>query len=219
FVDFDQALNNSVQRIREALGDSVQSPRFIETIPKRGYRFVGSVSSPQAEPARESLPKKSRQSRTAYLIFAALLILAAFGTAMLVFRWQQNRRPQPIRAIAVLPLQNLSGDPGQEYFADGMTEELITTLAKLTELKVISRTSSMHLKGVQEPIKEIGRTLDVDAIVEGSIARSPDTVRITVQLIDARSDRHLWADEYEGSPGEILHLQKKVAQEIALQVS
>ncbi len=216
FVDFDQALNNSVQRIREALGDSAQSPRFIETIPKRGYRFLGSVSSPQAEPATGPRPGKPQKShRTAYLTVAALLILAGVGMAMLVLRWQQNRRLQQIRTMAVLPLENLSGDPTQEYFADGITDELITEVAHLHPLRVISRTSVMRYKGTRKPLPEIARELGVDAVLEGSVTRSGSQVRITAQLIEARTDTHLWSGEYAREMRDIISLQREVAGEIA----
>jgi TolB-like protein/DNA-binding winged helix-turn-helix (wHTH) protein/Tfp pilus assembly protein PilF len=218
FVDFDQALNNSVQRIREALGDSAQSPRFIETIPKRGYRFVGSVSLPQTEPGTGSLPGQPRKSRTAYLTFAALLVLAGIGMVMWVLRWKQNRPLQHIRAIAVLPLQNLSGDPGQEYFADGMTEELITEVARLHPLRVISRTSVMRYKGTRKPLPEIAGELGVDAVLEGSVTRSDSQVRITAQLIEARTDTHLWSGEYARELRDIISLQREVAEDIAYEI-
>jgi TolB-like protein/DNA-binding winged helix-turn-helix (wHTH) protein/Tfp pilus assembly protein PilF len=219
FVDFDQALNNSVQRIREALGDSAQSPRFIETIPKRGYRFVGSASSPQAEPATRSRTEKPKKShRTAYLTFAALLILAGVGMVMLVLRWQQNRRLQQIRTMAVLPLENLSGDPTQEYFADGITDELITEVAHLHPLRVISRTSVMRYKGTRKPLPEIARELGVDAVLEGSVTRSGSQVRVTAQLIEARTDTHLWSGEYAREMRDIISLQREVAGDIAHQI-
>jgi len=219
FVDFDQALNNSVQRIREALGDSAQSPRFIETIPKRGYRFLGSVSSPQTEPATGSRTEKPKKSyRTAYLTFAALLIFAGVGMVMLVLRWQQNRRLQQIRTMAVLPLENLSGDPAQEYFADGITDELITEVAHLHPLRVISRTSVMRYKGTRKPLPEIARELGVDAVLEGSVTRSGSQVRVTAQLIEARTDTHLWSGEYTREMRDIISLQREVAGDIAHEI-
>jgi len=218
FVDFDQALNNSVQRIREALGDSAQSPRFIETIPKRGYRFVGSVSSPQTEAAKGPLPQKPTKRRTFYLIFAVLVILAVAATVILLLRWQQNRRLQQIRTLAVLPLENLSGDPTQEYFADGITDELITEVAHLHPLRVISRTSVMRYKGTRKPLPEIARELGVDAVLEGSITRSDSQVRVTAQLIEARTDTHLWSGEYTREMREVISLQREVAGDIAREI-
>jgi len=226
FVDFDHGLNNAVKRLRDALGDSAEAPRFVETLPRRGYRFIGKIAGTQdlagaltPGNANEVLPQAKPSSRSRITYYAATIsaLLLIFSAVLFV---KSIRSPHPaIRSIAVLPLQNLSGDPGQEYFADGTTEELTTTLAKLTDLKVISRTSAMRLKGVQKSVKEIGRDLDVGALVEGSVSRSPQTVRVTVQLIDVNSDRHLWAGEYEDSPEEILRLQQKVAREIAAQVS
>ncbi len=123
----------------------------------------------------------------------------------------------PIRSLAVLPLDNLSGDPSQEYFADGMTDELITELARIPNLRVVSRTSVMAGKGSRRPLADIARQLDVDAIVEGSIVRSGDRIRITAQLIDARTDRHLCAQSFEGPASDVLSLQDSVAQQIATQ--
>ena len=122
--------------------------------------------------------------------------------------------PGPIRSIAVLPLENLSGDPEQEYFTDGMTEALIASLARIGSLRVISRTSAMHYKGSRKLLPEIAHELDVDAVIEGSVLRAGDGVRITAQLIDARDDRHLWAESYERDLRDILAIQSEVAQAI-----
>src|SRR5438552_2310460 len=173
FVDFDQGLNNAIKRLREALRDSAETPRFIETIPRRGYRFIGMTGS---------------------------------------------STPGPIRALAVLPLENLSRDPEQEYFAEGLTEALITTLAKIGELRVISRTSAMQYKGVHKPLREIAQELDVDAIVEGTVLRVGRRVRITAQLIDAPKETHLWAESYERDLRDVLTLQSEVAKAIAREV-
>jgi len=235
FVDFDHGLNNAVNRIRVALNDGAEAPTYIETLPRVGYRFVGSLKVPgngipyavghsegaSAEVAPVAIgdtvpaPQTWWRSRThlAYLVAVGLIFFLAwyFGLSF--------RRPSTtIHSVAVLPLQNLSGDPGQEYFADGSTDELITTLARSTDLRVTSRTSIMQLKGVQKSAKEIGRMLNVDALVEGSIARSKDRVRITVQLIDTHEDRHIWANEYEDSADNMLLLQQRVANDIASHV-
>jgi TolB-like protein/Flp pilus assembly protein TadD len=173
FVDFDHGLSNAIKRLREALSDSAEKPRFIETIPRRGYRFIGTVgSSPTGR----------------------------------------------IASIAVLPLENLSRDSDQEYFADGMTEALITSLAKISALQVISRTSAMHYKGVRRPLREIARELQVDGIVEGTVLRYGDRVRISAQLINASSDTHLWAESYERDLRDILALQSEVARAIARKI-
>src|SRR6184192_675779 len=173
FVDFDHGINNAIKRLREALGDSAETPRFIETIPRRGYRFIGMTGS---------------------------------------------STPGPIRALAVLPLENLSRDPEQEYFAEGLTEALITTLAKIGELRVVSRTSAMQYKGVHKSLREIARELDVDAIVEGTVLRVEDRIRITAQLIDAPKETHLWAESYERDLRDVLALQAEVAQAIAREI-
>src|SRR5947208_997161 len=173
FVDFDQGLNNAIKRLREALGDSAETPRFIETIPRRGYRFIGMTGSSP---------------------------------------------PGPIRALAVLPLENLSRDPEQEYFAEGLTEALITTLAKIGELRVVSRTSAMQYKGVHKSLREIASELDRDAIVEGTVLSAGRRVRITAQLIDAPKETHQWAESYERDLRDVLTLQAEVAQAIARQI-
>src|SRR5438128_11871316 len=138
FVDFDHGINNAIKRLREALGDAAETPHYIETLPRRGYRFIGKI----------------------------------------------ERETPKFRSLAVLPLENLSRDPQQEYFAEGLTEALITTLAKIGELRVVSRTSSMLYKDVRKPLREIARELEVDAIVEGTVLRAGHRVRITAQLID-----------------------------------
>src|SRR6266481_3895169 len=172
FVDFDHGLYNAIKRLREALGDSAETPRFVETLSRRGYRFVGKIECEASQ----------------------------------------------MRSLAVLPLENLSRDPEQEYFAEGMTEALITTLAKIGELRVVSRTSAMQYKGVHKPLREIARELEVDAIVEGSVLRAGRRVRITAQLIDAPKEMHLWAESYERDLRDVLTLQAEVAQAIAREI-
>ena len=189
FVDFDHSLHNAIARLREVLGDSAESPRYIETLPRRGYRFMGRVD--EVEPD-DLLPPSLRRSR-------------APGS-------------RGIQAVAVLPLEDLSGDPGHAYFADGMTEVLITNLAKIKALRVISRTSAMQYKGVRKSLPQIARELNVDAVIEGSVLRSGDRVRITAQLIHAISDRHLWAESYERDLRDILSLQSEIARQIASEV-
>jgi TolB-like protein/Tfp pilus assembly protein PilF len=172
FVDFEQGLNNAIKRLREALNDSPEAPQIIETVPRRGYRFIAKLD--------ESVHR--------------------------------------IRSLAVLPLENLPHDPEQEYFAEGLTEALITTLAKIGELRVISRTSVMQYRGVHKPLSEIARELGVDAIVEGTVFRAGDRVRITAQLIDTPVETHLWAESYERDMRDILALQSEVAQAIAREI-
>ncbi len=227
FVDFDHSLHNAVGRIREVLGDSAEIPRYIETLPRRGYRFIAPVEEVQAprisagngNKAREAVAVASPAKRRATLVVILCFCVAIGLAAWLAWQHSYARSAVPsIRSIAVLPMQNLSGDAAQEYFADGMTEELITDLAKVSALRVVSRTSVMRYKGTKKGLPEIARELNVDGIVEGSIMRSGERVRITAQLLHAPTDRHLWADTYERDLGDVLRLQSEVAQAIAGQV-
>jgi TolB-like protein/DNA-binding winged helix-turn-helix (wHTH) protein/Tfp pilus assembly protein PilF len=234
FVDFDHSLNKAVNRLREALGDSAEHPRFIETLGSRGYRFVGTINGsnesagsvgerqadqPDALASSSSSSPWRRGLAVPALAFA--LILAAVSVTYLAV----GRHPPAtetsignIRSLAVLPLDDLSHDPAQAYFADGMTDELITELGQIAALRVISRTSVMQYRGTNKSLPQIARELNVDAVVEGTILRSGDHVRITAQLIRAPVDKHLWAQSYEGDLREVLALQEKVAKDIAEQV-
>jgi TolB-like protein/DNA-binding winged helix-turn-helix (wHTH) protein/Tfp pilus assembly protein PilF len=231
FVDFDHSLHNSIARLREVLGDSAQKPRYIETLPRRGYRFIGAVERIETEKSKHSSPNEAERvapaaasptkGRTAVLSLS-LLILGSIGSAFWLVRPVSPRANVgdvlQLRSIAVLPLDNLSGDPSQEYFADGMTDELITNLAKLSSLRVISRTSVMRYKGTKKGLPEIAHELNVDAIIEGSVVRSGKRVRITAQLLHGPTDRHLWAETYERDVSDVLRLQSDVARAIAQQV-
>jgi TolB-like protein len=188
FIDFDHSLHNAIARIRETLGDSAETPRYIETLPRRGYRFIERVDEAKPE---ASLPPLRRSRKVDV---------------------------RGIQAIAVLPLEDLSGDPGHEYFADGMTEALITSLAKIKALRVISRTSAMQYKGARKSLPQIARELSVDAVIEGSVLRSGERVRIAAQLIHATSDQHLWAESYERDFRDILSLQSEIARQVADEV-
>jgi len=222
-VNFEHGLNAAVKRLRRALNDSADNPRFVETLPRRGYRFIAPVQLGDAvvpelpidTPPEE--PPIVRNTRR-WLIPAALLLVVSVVALFLVMRRPTSRPPATIRSLAVLPLENLSGDPSQEYFSDGMTDELITELGQIGELRVISRTSIMTYKNTHKSLPEIGRELNVDAVVEGTVLRSGRQVRITAQLIQAAADRHLWAQSYEGDIGDALALQKKVAISIAKEI-
>jgi len=230
FGDFDQAVNIAIGKLRSALGDSADNPRFIETLPKRGYRFIAEVrtldsdppskiaGSPvsdlqQYQPVKVPRPAKLRL-RPAYWITIISVVLLA---SVLGFWFNRTHRSPPpqIRSLAVLPLENLSGDAQQDYFADGMTDQLITDLAQIRALRVISRTSVMAYKGERKALPQIARELNVDAVVEGTVLRFGDRVRITAQLIQAPADKHLWAETYEGNVRDTLVVQTKVAQAIA----
>jgi TolB-like protein/DNA-binding winged helix-turn-helix (wHTH) protein/Flp pilus assembly protein TadD len=239
FGDFDQALNIAVAKLRSALGDSAENPRFIETLPKRGYRFIADVSVVDADARRkrsESVGGDLPATQPAHKLQAAELAVAPkrrlwprrviVGLALVVSLpilavWlfhSGSRAPAGIRSLAVLPLDNLSGDASQNYFADGMTDELITDLAQISALRVISRTSVMAYKGARTPLPQIARELNVDAVVEGSVLRSGDQVRVTAQLIEASTDRHLWSQSYEGELRDTLALQSRMARAIADQI-
>ncbi len=229
FVDFDHSLHNAIARIREALADSAETPRYIETLPRRGYRFIA-----QVEQVRVELPlapsengnqtgqkvAAATQAKPRMALAFTLLALLAVGLVFWLVRTGSHATSAAprLRSIAVLPLENLSGDPSQEYFADGMTDELITDLAKVGALRVISRTSVMRYKGTKKSLPEIARELNVDGIVEGSVLRSGNRVRITAQLLHAPTDQHLWAETYERDLGNVLKLQSEVAQTITRQV-
>jgi len=228
FVDFDLALNAAVKKLRQALNDDAGTPRYIETLPRRGYRFVFPVEPednlvPQPLPGAGDIPQehvpaispKTPGTKVAGWVLMAgipvvlFLVLIALNFAGLrelslgkgltrTFGWSHGATPPTrIESIAVLPLENLSHDPEQEYFADGLTDALTAELATIGALRVISRTSAMEYKGSKKRLTDIARELNVDAVVEGSVMRSRNRVRITAQLIDTARDRHLWAENYE----------------------
>ena len=226
FVDFDQGLNKAVMHLREALGDSADSPRFIETLPRKGYRFIApteTVVEPLANPKNvdppqdaEPTPARPTHLKLAVGVLSLALIVGVIGSV--VWKMVGGRSTPAIRSIAVLPLENLSGDANQGYFADGITDELITDLSQVSSLRVISRTSVMQYKGVRKPLPQIARELNVDAIVEGTVKLSDEQVRVTAQLIEASSDRHLWAQSYQGNLQDVFHFQTEIANAIAQQV-
>jgi TolB-like protein/DNA-binding winged helix-turn-helix (wHTH) protein/Flp pilus assembly protein TadD len=274
FGDFDQAVNIAVAKLRSALGDSAENPRYIETLPKRGYRFIADVSfvdadsrirkpdsasegtavtkpghqfqdaglavPPEAElghqfkgngltvpPVTDPGPQLQgpglavaarRRLRPTGRVILALAVLLSLAILSVLLVRSRGRRPTAIRSLAVLPLENLSGDAAQNYFSDGMTDELITDLAQISALRVISRTSVMVYKGAHKSLPQIARELNVDAVVEGTVLRAGDQVRITAQLIDASTDKHIWSQSYEGELRDTLALQDRVARAIAEQI-
>lgn len=228
FVDFDHAVSTAITKIRVALGDDAENPRFIETIPRRGYRFIASVSAPKTSgdgvPSAQvssSVPGRSRSglaTRRRALLPGLLALSLVIALILFVSYWRSHTAEHKIRSLAVLPLENLSGDANQEYFVDGMTDELTTNLAKIKSLRVISRTSAMQYKNVRKPLADIARSLHVDAVVQGSILRSGDKLRITVQLVDARTDRHLWAEDYNRDLRDVVAVQGEVARRIAEEI-
>ena len=166
FIDSERGINKAISRLRDALGDSAERPRFIETLPRRGYRFIAPVE-------------------------------------------------RAISSIAVLPIENLSGDPSQEYWADGITDELVTQIAKISGIRVIARTSVMRFKGTGIPLPEIAEKLGIEAVIQGSMVVSAQRIRIRVQLVDADTDRHLWTEAYERELADVITLQQEIAQAIA----
>jgi TolB-like protein/DNA-binding winged helix-turn-helix (wHTH) protein len=259
FVETDRSINNAIRKIRLALGDDPEHPRFIETVPGRGYRFIASFSlSPDSQP--ESIPAQvvsrdgnrdansageraggmevdlkrislsesapisaaltqhKRWQMAAGITLIGAIVLAIAFVLVKSKDWLSFTSKTHIDSLAVLPLANLSEDAEQDYFADGMTDELITELAQLGKLRVISRTSVLRYKKTHLSLPEIARELNVDAVVEGSVVRSGDRVRISAQLLDARADRHIWAHSYDGELRDVLTVQREVAHEIAQQI-
>jgi TolB-like protein/DNA-binding winged helix-turn-helix (wHTH) protein/Tfp pilus assembly protein PilF len=245
FVDTDNSINGAVRKIRQALKDDAEQPRFIQTITGRGYRFVGDIvgresasltpsrgngfapivsraALPQASSATAADSSPQRRIQPRVLVAAAL----AFVFLLLVAGWaawsksQKTSSPPGKFMLAVLPFENLTGDASQEYFSDGLTEEMITQLGGLDpqRLGVIGRTSVMHYKGTRTPLDQISRELGVRYVLEGSVRRDGGKVRITAQLIQSQDQTHLWAREYDRELIELLAVQREIAQEIAQEV-
>jgi TolB-like protein/DNA-binding winged helix-turn-helix (wHTH) protein/tetratricopeptide (TPR) repeat protein len=241
-VDFERGINFCVNQIRATLGDDPDKPRYVETLPRRGYRFIAPVKSDNgftttptkahdpeqpAEPALCAEPLPAKQQDSALSMSRAAharkrwYLLAALGLVMVVAAvFWRSRQPSvpPLRSLAVLPLENLSGDPAQDYFADGMTDALITELGKISALRVISRQSMMQYKDTKKSIPQIARDLNVEAVVEGSVVRAGDRVRISVQLIEAAPERHLWANSYDRRVGDVLALHGEMARTVAREI-
>ncbi len=239
FVDTEHGINTAIRKIRTALGEKVEHPRFIQTLSGKGYRFVpetlntnsnraataaekvGPPTEALNPPNTEVIPTKSGERLSSRWVGAAMgLLLVAVATVALNVPGLRDRvfaRNQigPIHSIAVLPLANLSGDASQEYFADGMTDELITALAKNRSLRVVSRTSAMQYKGVRRPLRDIAQELGVDGILEGSVERSGSRVHMTAQLIYAPTDTHVWAESYDRDLNGALSLPEELSQMVA----
>jgi len=241
FVDFDHGLNNAVARIREVLDDSAEAPRYVETIPRRGYRFiapltdrlpttlppstaefrVGSaheITRPASGPSALPTEKRFRSTHLMLLGGAAVLVLFTFAFALYRSSHVNGTSKPAIKSLAVLPLKNLSGDPTQEYLADGMTEALIGRLSMIRGLRVISRTSVMSLKDSKLSARDIAKTLQVDALVEGSVIREGIRIRVYAQLIRGATDEHFWSETYDRELPDVLALESDVARSVARKV-
>src|SRR5215831_2480728 len=220
FVDFDHGLNAAVKRLRDALGDTAENPRYIETLPRHGYRFIAAAVPDALPPGRSHTSLKQwgwLLGVTAVLPVVGVLFAVDMGGVRSKLLSRSSAEPQ-VRSLAVLPLANLSGDPQQEFFADAMTDELIGELSRISSLKVISRTSVMPYKGEKKALSQIGRELNVDAVMEGSVLRSGNQVRIAAHMVYAPTDQNLMTDTYESDLDDILKLQREVAEAITQKV-
>jgi TolB-like protein/DNA-binding winged helix-turn-helix (wHTH) protein/tetratricopeptide (TPR) repeat protein len=246
FVDFDHGLNNAINKLRGALNDSADTPRFIQTLPRRGYRFIaemngyvstesratgladsieaGEIASavgPEETATAKPSPAPSLHRMGKFWLAAASMGVAA--TAILGLYLGRARlfganAAVRIQSVAVLPLENLSGDPSQEYFADGMTDALTTYFAQMRGIRVISRTSAMHYKGTKKALPEIAKELGVDAVVEGSASRSSGVIHVNAQLIYVPGDSHIWAHSYEVPTSGLAVMESEIANEIARKI-
>src|ERR1700683_3014688 len=246
FVDTEHGINTAVRKIRQALRDDPDQPRFILTVSGKGYRFVAGDNgnrrsaapspseTPTALPEREPRPSgsdvpdrgsvaavmpavPSKRAKLAIVIAICVVVAAIFISSQRHRIVRANQASQ-IHSIAVIPLANLSGDAAQDYFADGMTDELITALAKNRSLRVVSRTSAMQYKGINRPLPDIARELNVDGILEGSVGRTPTSMHMTVQLIYAPTDSHVWAESYDRDLNHAYSLPEELSRTIAKEV-
>jgi TolB-like protein/DNA-binding winged helix-turn-helix (wHTH) protein len=239
FVDFEQGLNTAVKELRASLSDSADAPRYVETLPRIGYRIIVPVEAlparepdrPPTEPlatsaevARTAIPAEApiphlRQSRFWLPVVGVAVVLLLFGVSY--WTWTHKRaaaaQSRGRVMLAVLPFENLTGDANQEYFSDGLTEEMISQLSPLNpqHMGVVARTSVMHYKHTQTPLNQIGQELGVQYVLEGSVRRDADTVRVSAQLIQVKDQTHLWSRQYDRQLSGLLAVQQEIAQEIA----
>jgi TolB-like protein/DNA-binding winged helix-turn-helix (wHTH) protein/Tfp pilus assembly protein PilF len=248
FVDFERGISTAVSKLRDALGDTASNPRFIETVGRRGYRFIAPVTllsperprefgvsngtdekttSPAAPKVHETLPVpvsvqianvKTGRRRIIYLLLVLAVVAALAAAWNALLRSSQAATHREIMSIAVLPLENLSGDPQQEYLSDGLTDAVTNLLAQIGNLRVISRTTAMHYKHSGKTAPEIAKQLGVDALIEGSVIRSGNHLRLTIQLVQASKDRDIWASSYEREMEDVLSLERELSREIAGQI-
>jgi TolB-like protein/DNA-binding winged helix-turn-helix (wHTH) protein len=246
FVDIEHGINTAIRKIRQILGDSSDLPQFVQTVSGSGYRFIAPVTAvepevtepaqppedpadlPPAQPEISSAPviPTAAKPRHRLWVAAALCVSVLITVSMLTLgphplaaRFLDRDTHAPIASLAVLPLDNLSGDPNEEYFADGMTDELTTMLAKDSTLRIVSRTSAMQFKKAHRSLPEIARALNVDAILEGSISRSSNQVHMTLQLVRGNTDSHLWAESYDRDTDDVPALPDVAARAIAARLN
>jgi TolB-like protein/DNA-binding winged helix-turn-helix (wHTH) protein len=246
FVDIEHGINTAIRKIRQVLGDSSDLPRFVQTISGSGYRFIAPVTAvepevteptePSGDPvdlppvppeisATPVIPSATKPHHRLWVVaglcFSVLVIISilTLGSHPLAARFLDRDTHAAIASLAVLPLDNLSGDPNEEYFADGMTDELTTMLARDSTLRVVSRTSAMQFKDAHRSLPEIARALNVDAILEGSISRSSNRVHMTLQLIRGDTDNHLWAESYDRDTNDVAVLPDNAARAIAARLN
>ncbi|HEV7646204.1 MAG TPA: winged helix-turn-helix domain-containing protein [Pyrinomonadaceae bacterium] len=234
FVDFDKGLNLCIAQIREALGDDAQSPTYIETLPRRGYRFIGKIetvagedAAPEKAAASAGIPAgRKRINRTVAWLggLAVLILIAAAAAGALYFRSPlifTKAQKDTKSMLLVLPFENLTNDPAQDYFSDGLTEEMITRLGSLQprRLGVIARTTALTYKKTGKDIKQIGDELGVNYVLEGSVRREGGRLRITSQLIQVGDQTHLWAETFDRDEKDVLDIQREVAARIASSLS
>ena len=242
FVDIDQSINTAVRKVRMVLRDDPDNPHFIETVVGKGYRFAAPVAvngeaTVSATAGLPALPQPAQAGQSAAIAAApaqrmhrwspVVMLLTGIGAVLAIFasgwvaihvRNTGSSTHPGIKSLVVLPLKNLSGDPAQEYLADGMTEALVSRLSSIHDLRVISRTSSMRLKNSNLSVPEIANALQIDVVVEGSVIREGNRIRVTAQLIRGTTDEHFWSETYDRELPDVLALQSDVAQAIARKV-
>ena len=246
FVDIEHGINTAIRKIRQVLGDSSDLPRFVQTISGSGYRFIALVTAvepevteptqpsgdpvdlPPAPPETSATPVIPADTKPGHRLWVVTALcvcvlvtisIFALGPHPLAARFLDRDTHSAIASLAVLPLANLSGDPNEEYFADGMTDELTTMLAKDSTLRIVSRTSAMQFKDAHRSLPEIARALNVDAILEGSISRSNNQVHMTLQLIRGDTDSHLWDESYDRGTNDVAVLPENAARAIAARLN
>lgn len=219
----DNALTRCVHQVRIALDDDADAPEFIETVPGSGYRFIAPVTQVEELSAEsiqmESIQIQAPRRRLLNVLPVVSLVILAFASLIWIGFEATRMAPPRIERLAVLPLANLTGDPEQQYFVQGVHETLITELSRIEQIDVISRSSVMQYRDTDMTVPEIAGELEVDAIVEGSVLRAGDSLTVTTQLIAAAPERHLWAERFDRSVGDIFEITTEIASSIASEIA